>query len=155
MDTLTYEHVSMLNNVNEKWDFLYSEVERKLDVLCPVRDFSFKKDKPPWLTPDLIELMKDKDGLLKRARKTKKETDKLQARQARNLVNALVKRARSDFVKDQLEINRADPKKFWDTIKHVFGGDMKNNTLHLLDNLKNPIPEKETAEPFLPRLGET
>ena len=46
----------------------------------------------------------------------------------------------TQFVKDQLEINRADPNKFWDTIKHVFGGDMKNNTLHLLDNLNNPIP---------------
>ena len=74
-------------------------------------DFCFKKDKRPWLTTDLIEHMKDKDGLLKRARKTKKETDKISALQARNLVNSLVKRARSDFVKEQLETNRAHPKK--------------------------------------------
>ena len=109
-------------------------------------DFCFKKDKPPWLTKDLIEHMKDKDGLLKRARKTEKETDKISARQATNLVNSLVKRARSDVVKEQLETNRADPKTIWDTIKHVFGGDTKNNILHLLDNRKNPIPEKDTAD---------
>ena len=77
--------------------------------------------------------------MLRRARKSKKEIDKANARHARNLVNALIKRARSDFVKEQLDIHRNDPKKFWEIIKNVFGENTSKNLLYLIDENDNPF----------------
>ena len=52
---ITAEHLNLLANVNDKWDFFFNTVKNSLDIMCPVREFSFKKEKPPWLTHDLIE----------------------------------------------------------------------------------------------------
>ena len=138
--------MNLLAKVNDQWDFFFNTVKNSLDIMCPVREFSFKKEKPPWLTHDLIELIKDKDHLLNRARKSKKEDDKINARRARNLVNALIKRARSDFVKEQLDIHRNDPKNVWETIKNVFGENTSKNLLYLTDENDNPIPDTNIAE---------
>ena len=143
---LTEERLYLLANVNDQWDFFFNPVKSTLDKMCPVREFSFKKEKPPWLTHDLIELIKDKDHLLRRARKSKKEIDKTNARRARNLVNALIKRARSDFVKEQLDIHRNDPKHFWEIIKNVFGDNTSKNLLYVIDENDNPVPDTNTSE---------
>ena len=65
--------------------------------------------------------------------------------QARNLVNSLFKRARSDNVKEQLDTNRNDPKKFWEVIKNVFGDNNLNERLALFDDSNNLIAEHETS----------
>ena len=137
--------MNTMNDVNEKWGHFYSSVELELNKICPLREFNFKKDKPAWLTHDLIELIKDKDHLLKKARKSKIDIDKINARQARNLVNSLIKRARSDYVKEQLDANRNDPKKFWEVIKSVFGDSNMKERLTLFDDLDNPIEEHDTS----------
>ena len=142
---LTQAIMNNMNDVNEKWDHFYTSVESELNKICPIREFCFKKDKPPWLTRDLLELIKDKDYLLKKARKSKLDIDKANARQARNLVNSLIKRARSDYVKEQLKANRNDPKKFWEVIKNVFGDKNMNERLALFDDLDNPIAEHDTS----------
>ena len=118
---LTEERMNLLVDVNGQWDFFYNTVKSELDKMCPVREFSFEKEKKNWLTHDLIEFIKDKNHLLRRARKSKREIDKANARHAGNLVNALIKRARSDFVREQLDNNRNDPKNFWEIIKKIFG----------------------------------
>ena len=143
---ITEEHLNRLTNVNDQWDYFFDTVKNSLDLMCPVREFSFKKEKPPWLTHDLIELIKDKDHLLTRARKSKKEDDKINARHARNLVNALIKRARSDFVREQLDTHRNDPKKFWEIIKTVFGNNSSKTPLYLTDDDNNPVPDTNIAE---------
>ena len=33
----------------------------EIDKSCPLRHFKIKKEKEPWITPYLIELIKDKD----------------------------------------------------------------------------------------------
>ena len=142
---LTQAIMNNMNDVNEKWGHFYTSVESELNKICPIREFCFKKDKPPWLTRDLLELIKDKDYLLKKARKSKLDIDKANARQARNLVNSLIKRARSDYVKEQLKANRNDPKKFWEVIKNVFGDKNMNERLALFDDLDNPIAEHDTS----------
>ena len=142
---LTQAFMNTMNDVNEKWGHFYNSVELELNKICPIREFNFKKDKPAWLTHDLIELIKDKDHLLKKARKSKMDIDKINARQARNLVNSLIKRARSDYVKEQLDANRNDPKKFWEVIKSVFGDSNMKECLTLFDDLDNPIEAHDTS----------
>ena len=61
---------------------------------------------------DLIEMMRDRDTALKRASKSKKEDDRKQARNIRNLVDHYVKRARSEFLKEQLENLETNQKSF-------------------------------------------
>ena len=48
-------------------------------------------------------------------------------------------------MKEQLDTNRNDPKKFWEVIKNVFGDKNMNERLALFDDLDNPIAEHDTS----------
>ena len=48
-------------------------------------------------------------------------------------------------MKEQLDTNRNDPKKFWEVIKNVFGDNNLNERLALFDDSNNPIAEHETS----------
>ena len=85
---LTDAYMNCLDDGNDKWGHFYNCIESESDKTCPIRKFCFKKDKPSWLTHYLIELIKDKDYLLKKARENKLDVDKANARRARNLVNS-------------------------------------------------------------------
>ena len=84
-----------------------------LETVCPEKTFKFAKNRPSWLTNDLINLTKERDRSLKVYQKSKQENDKKEMRRLRNLVNLSVKNARADFGKDQLKTHKDDPKKFW------------------------------------------
>ena len=56
-------------------------------------------------------MLKDKDRLLNKAKRTNKPDDWTKARDARNKFKTDVYQAKSEFIKDNLERFKADPKK--------------------------------------------
>ena len=50
---------------------MLNNIETALNKICPLRTFRIKKYKEPWITQELLELIKDKDRLLKKAKRTK------------------------------------------------------------------------------------
>ena len=101
------------------------------------------KNRPSWLTNDLINLMKERDKLLKVYQKTKQENDKKETRKVRNLVNISIKNACADFVKHQLETHKDDPKKFWKELNTLIPNGKTKSTQcfnNIRDDNKNIIP---------------
>ena len=47
------------------WDQLSKMIIDTLDQMAPLRTSTFRKDKPEWLTAELIEIMNDRDQVLK------------------------------------------------------------------------------------------
>ena len=81
--------------------------------MCPVRDFHIKQPKQVWITNHLLEFIVEKDRLLNRARRTKKEEDKKIASDARKELNKLSRSARQNHVRQLIEDCRNDHRKFW------------------------------------------
>ena len=100
-------------NIDDGWEFMFNSIKKTVDLLCPIKKFKFSKEKPRWLTNDIILLMKERDRCLNKYIKTKLEKDKMAMRKARNLTNLAVKNARADFIKEQLISYKNYPKKFW------------------------------------------
>ena len=48
--------------------------------MCPLKTFKIKQKKDPWITSELLELIKDKDYALKCAKRTKNSDDWVRAR---------------------------------------------------------------------------
>ena len=112
---------------NELWNLLENNILRLADNTCPIKKFRVSAQREPWVTNEAIEAIKDKDSLLKRAKRTRKATDWEAARRARNRVGRDLENLRSDYLKRQQEINKNDPKKFWKNIAAIFPG-KKGNT---------------------------
>ena len=49
------------------WDIFDDNIRAALDLICPIRKLTIPEDKPKWLTADIINLIRDRDALYKRA----------------------------------------------------------------------------------------
>ena len=132
-------------DVDIKWENLYNNVLETLDAQIPVKTFIFPKSKPEWLVADLVEYMKDRDSLLKKASRTKDPKDKKAANKARNRTNRLVKSAKNNFIKDKLNEYINNPKKFWEQIKSTYPSDKNQNQIRFTDHEGNTLNNSDTA----------
>ena len=120
---------------------MFDRIMTVTECLCPIRDFKFSNEKPIWLTNELIAIMKERDRCLTQYLKTKSEADKINMRKARNLSNISVKMARADYIKDQLNTHKNDPKKFWKNIAEIIPNSKStsSNYSNIHDEDKNII----------------
>ena len=130
----------LLNNQcpNDVWDQIVRVISGCIDPLCPLKNFKIKNTKEPWVTPELLEFIKDKDKALRKAKKSKTNADWEIARRLRNQCLNRVRNCKSNFIKEQLNENFDDSKKFWNTIKKIVP-DMKNKNdkFFLIDSTTN------------------
>ena len=121
--------------IDDYWDYLYNNIKSILDKLCPEKTFKFAKNRPAWISNDLINLMKERDRSLQTYLGTRLEIDKKEMRKMRNLVNITVKKARADYVRNQLEIHKNDSKKFWKELNSIIPN--KKSTAQNFNNIKD------------------
>ena len=107
------------NDIDSCWNIMIQRIYHVVDKLCPLKDFKFGKERPKWISDDLIELMKNRDKALQQYKRTKSDEDKNEMRRMRNMVNVAVKAARNDNVKTQLDTHKKKNKKFWKNINET------------------------------------
>ena len=107
---------------NWLWDFMYKTILANIEPMCPMKSFKVAGFKEPWMTNEAIEAIKDKDRALNRAKRTKNAEDWEQAKRVRNRVGRDIENLRADYLKNQQEAHKTDPKKFWKSIVAIFPG---------------------------------
>lgn len=98
--------------VDTLWDTMERNILQSADIHCPYREHRERKELKPWLTPDLLETLKERDRLYRVAKRTNDPNDWILARKARNSSNQGIRNAKNEFVKAQLVTNEADPENF-------------------------------------------
>ena len=119
------------------WHEMLQFITEEADKMCPMKSFRIRNSKPCWLTNELLEQMKDRDYFYRKAKRTNDEDDWNMAKFHRNQTNFNIRRAKADYIKDQLRNNEGNSAKFWRTIKNVMPskkGNQKSNTLSLRDD---------------------
>ena len=130
---------------NKIWAELIEVIEMYINEQCPLKEFRISRVKEPWITPELLEFIKDKDKALKKAKRTRLPEDWVLARRLRNECLARVRNCKAEFIKNELTSNQDDSKKFWNSIKTVIPDTKANrNKLYIIDNVtnQNVTPEK-------------
>ena len=129
------------------WDIIRKAILQNIEPICPLKTFRVPNAREPWITNEALEAIRDKDKLLKKARVSKKPSDWEKARKARNKTGRLIENLRSDFLKNQQEENKSDPKKFWGSISAIVpNAKSTNSNIWLKDEpTKNSIAQSDTA----------
>ena len=70
----------------------------------------------PWLSKSLVQLMRKRNLLFSRAKRTNRKSDLEKYRQTRNRVVSQLREAKCRFLKT---INPHSAKKFWKAVKHL------------------------------------
>lgn len=76
----------------------------------------------PWITKGLLRCMRNRDNLHKKIKKDpENEVLKTTFRRYRNFCNALLKKAKRNFEKKEIENVRDNKKKLWEVIRNISG----------------------------------
>ena len=63
MIAIDWNPVTTADNVNTMWDRLIDIIRVILDDMCPIRKIVIPEFTPEWLTPPIIEAMRERDKL--------------------------------------------------------------------------------------------
>ena len=133
-------------DVNCQWELINQAIQNELDKQCPIKQFTFKKDKPLYMHKDILEQMRNRDYFYRKAKFTKSEDDWNIARFLRNQTNSNIRRAKAEAVKQELENCKNDSSKFWRNITNIFPSksDKSHNEIRLVNN-GVPVDKQDTA----------
>ena len=126
---------------------MYDYIKKEIDIMCPQKHFKIKNKKYPWISDELLEQIKDKDNLLKKAKKSNKQEDWDEARKLRNQTKTNIRVAKSEFIKSNLEENPKDARTFWKSLSDLIVNKGKQtNVINLIDQSDNNVEHDKTAD---------
>ena len=80
------------DNPSYGWQLLFNVITDIIDGMCPQRVFNItKKKERPMDNEELLEILYEKEILLNKAKRTKKDNDWIAAKLARNEANIMIR----------------------------------------------------------------
>ena len=146
LNQYTWAEYYQKTNVNECWKMIIERINEYLNDTCPVKTFSFSKEKLPWLNHELIVQLVNRDNAIKVARRTGNPDDSVFARKIRNRTKNLINKAKADYYTNQLDDNRDDLRKYWQHIYTILNKNKKDNKLNLQDSNGNSLDQKDVPD---------
>ena len=140
-----WAHFYRQDNPNAAWGVMKSVIEKEINYMCPCKTYRVKKYDDPWITREIIELIRDKDNLLRAAKISGDEEDWAVARKARNVVSGQLRNLKADFLKEEQRNNFDDPKKFWKNISAVLPNGKKDEREIVLSEGNQKLKLEESA----------
>lgn len=144
---LEWSLMDVIEDVDEMWSMLKNALIYEADQMCPFIWLKVNVAKPVWFNSSLVELARDRDRLFRNFRRGGGKNQEIykKASEKRKEFNKLVKNAKDDFFKEQLEAHLGNRSKNCRT--HI----QRNNHGEVairVDVLPKRIPEheNETAE---------
>ena len=144
---LLWDEFDDCQDIEYLWDLFENNINKVLDILCPIKNFKIKYKEEPWLTPELTAQIIEKNQALKKARKSNRILDWDNSNRLKNLCCTSVKRAKQTFVVDEINRNAKDAKKFWASMKAIVPSKKgKSKLINLVDSEKKSIDKEKVSE---------
>ena len=108
------------NNVKHAWKKFKDTLNQIIDSLAPVKSVRVRARTEPWMTGEIIEMIKKRDILFRKFKLDRKDANvyKMFCKQ-RNLVQRCVKKAKTEYFANEIELNKSNPRKLWSHLKNL------------------------------------
>ena len=134
--------VDSLDDINEivnKWCDTFSESANKH---APIKTKRVKTTvKAPWMTSELLELMRERDFHLKHAQKSNSDYHWNTYRELRNFINQQVKICKSNYYQNLITSNKDNPGELWKTINEITSRNPTKTTPSCIISENIPVNE--------------
>ena len=146
-----WEEFWLLDNPNHCWDFLVNLIEIHINTSCPLRRRRVRNSNEPWLSNEILEAIFDKDQAWKTAKVSKDLDDILLAKRLRNQVKDMIRRAKRDFIQEEIENDELSTRKFWEKLNYVLPIGDRGNSIRLIDKDKGEIVDDDGLPDYINR----
>ena len=129
------------------WETIHGKLLEILAIMCPYKNICVREHKTAWFNNEIYECIRKRAEYVYLFRKTHNNDVFEIAKYYRNKCNRLIREAKSNFIKTNLEANRNNPKKFWRTLNTILSPKSdSDNTFEFIDQTtKKVIPSTETS----------
>ena len=117
LEQQSWNDVYAHNDVNIAWRNFESIFRSIIDKIAPKKHCRIKARTQPWITPEILECIHQRDKCLNKYHKLKDPHTLTQFRILRNKAQQLIKEAKNEFISNELEINKSNGKKLWNSLK--------------------------------------
>ena len=138
LNDVNWQRCTTSNCVNENWNTFRELFTGVLDQVAPQKEIRVKQRTEPWMTAEILNLIKERDHFLSLHKKYKKHEHYKQYCYLRNKVQREVKSAKSSYFTNKIEENRNEPKKLWEQLKNLGYKDKAQDTKIVL-NIYNQL----------------
>ena len=111
--------IELIADVDVAWKCFYDGFSYFINKHAPLRRYRVKGRNNGWFTPDLSELLHQRNLAWAKDRKTDNNSDWLAFRQLRNVCTMKIRSAKANYFLSQTTQNLNNPSKFWKTIKSI------------------------------------
>lgn len=134
LNKIDWGYVKKEKNPSFLWDRIFHDCLTVVNRLYPFREFTVRNNRPKYLDDEIIQLGKDRDVAFERAAMTKSPTDWELAVKARRKENSVVRMSKYNYINNNIEDSKGDPKKFWRQVRQ------------LIPNIKSQVIDYVLAE---------
>ena len=107
------------DSVQESWLTFKELFLSVLNSVAPEKQVRLKQRSEPWITSDILNLIKLRDKCLYNFKKSKNKDFYTEYCSIRNRVQREVNKAKSDYIESAFEENKSNPRKLWDQLKNL------------------------------------
>ena len=126
LSTAPWHVMDIYDDINDMWDFLISILFQCLDTYAPSHTVPIKSSRhaTPWITPDLLRMVKQKSKAKHRAKCSGLDTDISYYKQLKNTLKVLIREAKTSYLNQLLVNSKQDPHssaELWLGINNIMG----------------------------------
>ena len=70
LEGLNWDEFYNSSTPDQAWNILRTNIQNEIEIMCPIKDIKISKQKDPWITEEILELINDKNDLLNEAKRT-------------------------------------------------------------------------------------
>ena len=104
--------------LDESVTVFQANISNAINTLAPLKTVSPTMKRHPWFTPGHHSLIRERDRLYRRFKRTRHLLDLLLYRQTRDLAHRTIEEARCEYYYDRLS-SLSDPKVIWRELEHL------------------------------------
>ena len=144
-----WSFLSPIRDINVRWQEWKNMFSGIIDKHAPLKTKRIKPLKNPWMTPLVRKQFILRDNLKKRFSKTNDPTIWNQFKEARNIANNMVRKAKSEYYHTKIEYSSNNPKETWNVINQLLNREQGDSTIsHLTVNDKLISKPTEISNTF-------
>ena len=147
LDNLDWNRFDIEMNPETQWEIIYYHVMGILLIMCPLKAVHTRLYRKKWITKEIYSLIRNRKLLVRRYYRERSPSILEEIRKARNIINAKIERAKSEYIRNLLGSTKKEPKKFWRNIKNLIDGE-NADTQHVI--FKNPLTGVDVPDSEVP-----
>ncbi|CAB4017534.1 Hypothetical predicted protein, partial [Paramuricea clavata] len=145
LECTAWDSAFVFDDINDIADSIEKMLIEVVDMYMPLNHKRVKKqNQPAWMSDEIMNSIRNRDNLLKKARKSNIPADWALYKHARCKTTNMIKFSKRQFIQESIENNQGNPKGIWKVLKSLSG--KKSNPI-TIDELKvNDAVVKDKAE---------